>query len=74
MEFKKVKDIKDDYLRKVKNNQIVHERVIVKEDEILHNQKKKIIKKFKRYVNIKIYNKNKSVCKNEYACGFVFLL
>lgn len=47
VEFKKVKDIKDDYLRKVKNNQIVHERVIVKEDEILHNQKKKIIKKFK---------------------------
>ena len=47
VEFKKVKDIKYDYLRKVKNNQIVHERVIVKEDEILHNQKKKIIKKFK---------------------------
>ena len=32
------------------------------------------VDKFKRYVNIKIYNKNKSVCKNEYACGFVFLL
>lgn len=49
IEYKKIKYIKDSYLANLQldNNKQVIERVIIKEDEILSEKKKKVVKKFK---------------------------